>query len=55
VGTTIPNSDSGWLLFFIKSVEWKEEYEKDFGVVVMVTPETSFEEIVSEEAIGYHA
>lgn len=51
VGTTIPNSDSRWLLFFIKSIEWKEEYEEDFGGVAIVTPETSFEEIVPEAAI----
>ncbi len=32
----------------IKSIEWKEEYEKDFGGVTIVTQETSFEEIVPE-------
>jgi hypothetical protein len=51
VATTFPNSDSRWLLFVIKSVGWKEEYEKDFGGVAMITPETSFEEIVPEAAI----
>jgi hypothetical protein len=36
----------------VKFIKWEEEYKKDFGGVFMVTPETSFEEIVQEEAIA---
>jgi hypothetical protein len=51
VATTTPNNDFGWLVFIIDTIEWKEEYKKDFGGVVVVTPETSFEEIISEAEI----
>lgn len=48
VGTTLPYSDSRWIIFAIKSVGSKVEYERNFGSVYMITSETSFEEIISE-------
>jgi hypothetical protein len=49
IATTLPNGDGGWLAFPIVGMGWRKEDHKDFGGVVMVTPETSFKVEMSTE------
>jgi len=48
VTTTLPHTDYCPITFFIQSIDYDKKCDKNFGDVYMITPETSFEEIISE-------